>query len=220
MTGSPQTFRTMEEIFTDILNDPAVAAIGMALGLAAVALWLVAAWWAYNDAAHRTESSIAAFLAAGWVVLSTPLMLPLSLLIYGFARPQLTAADHRATHLVRELVSNAPPAPACTGCGAAVDDSWLRCPTCATWLATPCSACGSWSDPVLEICPWCGSDDRSEAEVPVLAPQAGRGFAHGRRARVAWRSSAQGGPSVRPQPNRRLPVSPDGRLLTPTKLRV
>lgn len=210
----------MDEIINDILADPAVAALGMAIGLAAVALWLVAAWWAYNDAAHRTESSLAAFVAAGWIVLSTPLMLPFALLIYGFARPPLTAADHRANALVRELAGTATMAPACAGCGEDVDETWLRCPNCATWLAAPCSSCGSWSDPMLEICPWCGSDERDAPSVPVLTPMPGAGFSRNRRDRLAWRSGAPGTPRIRQQPNRRLPVSPDGRLVAPARLRV
>jgi len=47
---------------------------------------------------------------------------------------------------------------------------WLRCPTCSTWLATPCSNCGGWSDRSLDICPWCGNEERDEPQVELRKP--------------------------------------------------
>jgi len=81
----------MPDLLAETLNDPAVGAVGTAVVLAGIALWLAAAWWAYADAARRTESSLAGFVAAGWIILSTPLLLPLSLAAYAFARPQVAA---------------------------------------------------------------------------------------------------------------------------------
>lgn len=65
----------------EILVNPIAATAETAIAGAAIALWLAAAWWAYLDAARRTESTLAAFIAAGWIVLSTPLLLPMSLVI-------------------------------------------------------------------------------------------------------------------------------------------
>ena len=116
------------------------------------------------------NSTLAAFVAAGWIVLSTPLLLPMSLLIYRVARPQVSASDQRAKVLAHELAGTLTSGPACVECGAAVDPSWVRCPTCATWLGAPCAACGAWSDPSFEICPWCAAD-MQRAPGPV-APRA------------------------------------------------
>lgn len=167
VTPVPQTFGTMEDLLAQVLNDPAVAAFGTAVLLAVTALWLVAAWWAYADATRRTESSLAGFVAAGWVILSTPFLLPLSLAVYAFARPQVPAADARTRRLAMELAMT-PVRLSCHACAAPIEDSWLRCPTCTTWLAAPCSHCGGWSEATLEICPWCGGEGRDAPYVEAI----------------------------------------------------
>lgn len=211
VTGVPQTFGTMTDFIAQTLADPAVSAVGSAIAIALVALWLAAAWWAYSDAARRTESTFAAFLAAAWVVLSTPLLLPVALAIYGFGRPQMTAADHRARALVTELGAATTYGPACAGCGAPVESSWLRCPECATWLAAPCAGCGEWSDPKLEICPWCGREGHEAPAVETLAPAAAAAFPRTRRARAAWRPVGPSIPRVHRQGHRRAAVMAEGR---------
>lgn len=155
------------DVFADFFANPLVSTGLTLMGVAVIALWLAAAWWAYQDAARRSESTLAAFLAAAWVIVSTPLMLPVALAIYGFARPQLTAADHRARSLVRELGAVAD-GPACPSCQTPIESSWLRCPACAVWLAAPCHSCGVWSARDLEACPYCGSEEHA---APVVEPE-------------------------------------------------
>jgi hypothetical protein len=161
----------MSDLIAQTLADPAVAGIGLAVGIALLALWAAAAWWAYADATRRTEHSLAGFVAAGWVILSTPLLLPLSLAVYAFARPQVAAGDRRVSTLVEELRATAPD-DRCATCAGEIDPSWLRCPTCAAWLASPCGGCGRWSDVALELCPWCGRESREAPFVsdPLPAP--------------------------------------------------
>jgi hypothetical protein len=137
------------------------------VGIVVVALWLAAAWWAYQDAARRSESTLVAFMAAAWIVVSTPLMLPFALAVYGFARPQLTASDHRTRDLVRALGAAAEEGPACASCRSPIESSWLRCPACSNWLAAPCRSCGVWSARDLEACPFCGTEDHAG---PVVEP--------------------------------------------------
>lgn len=207
----------MDEILGQVLADPTVGAIGAAIGVASVALWLAGAWWAHSDALRRTESELAAYLAAGWIFVSTPLMLPFALLAYTFARPQQSAADHRARALVAQLTEVTAAADTCPGCGTFAVAGWLRCPECATWLASPCSSCGSWSDSALEICPWCGTESR---EAPaVLTPVAAIGASARRR-----RGSSRGVGSVRPRAplasaRRGAHAGPDGRPMSPARLR-
>jgi RNA polymerase subunit RPABC4/transcription elongation factor Spt4 len=208
----------MPDILDEVLANPAVSATGSALGIAVVVLWLAAAWWAYSDAAHRTESSILAFFAAAWIVLSTPLMLPLSLLVYTFVRPQIAAGDQRTRALVQELGATAESAPTCPGCSRLVETGWLRCPECTTWLAAPCVECGSWSDSRLEICPWCGSEDREAPSVVPVAPVGAATLRRMRHGRVAWRAMGPGSPKAQ-LPLQRVPVSPDGRPLAPVRAR-
>lgn len=186
----------MTDLFAEALAHPAVGAAGTAILLAAVALWLAAAWWAYADASRRTESSLAGYVAAGWIILSTPLLLPLSLGTYAFARPQVAIADQRTRTLARDLGAAAV-APACPACALPIEESWLRCPSCTIWLASPCAHCGGWSGADLESCPWCGSDAREQPFVESLAA-AGSAPPRGRRRR-AWRTA---GPTV-PRSQRR-----------------
>ncbi|MEO5703974.1 MAG: zinc ribbon domain-containing protein [Candidatus Limnocylindrales bacterium] len=147
----------MPDVLSDILANPLVGAAATAIVIVAIGLWLAAAWWAYTDAGMRSDSGLVAYMAAGWILISTPLTLPFALAIYRLARPQQTAADTRAIGLVRAL-SESGAAPACPACSAIIDSSWLRCPACAAWLAAPCSKCGVSSAPDLEACPYCGSE--------------------------------------------------------------
>ncbi|HUG30255.1 MAG TPA: zinc ribbon domain-containing protein [Candidatus Limnocylindria bacterium] len=157
---------SIADIFTEVLSNPLVSTGVTLLGIALLALWLAAAWWAYQDAARRSESTLVAFLASAWIIVSTPLMLPVALAIYGFARPQITAADHRARYLARELGAVVD-GPACPSCQLSIESSWLRCPACAVWLAEPCSSCGTWSASNLEACPYCGAEEHA---APVVEP--------------------------------------------------
>jgi RNA polymerase subunit RPABC4/transcription elongation factor Spt4 len=148
----------MKDVFSEILSNPTVHVVGLAILLAVVALWLAAAWWAYNDASRRRESSLVGFGAAAWIILSTPLLLPLSLGIYAMARPQATASDDRTQSLMVRLQEIAGDRPTCPTCDAAVDADWIRCPMCATWFAFGCESCGELSAAGLEVCPFCGAD--------------------------------------------------------------
>lgn len=177
----------MADLISQTLSNPAVGAFGTAVAVAVLALWLAGAWWAYADASRRAESSLAGFIAAGWVILSTPLLLPLSLAVYAYARPQVTAADRRTRSLAQELALM-PAQPACPACGAGVDDAWLRCPTCTTWLASPCTDCGGWSDARLELCPWCGGEDRDAPFVESPA-EVNAGLARRSRRRSTGRAA-------------------------------
>jgi hypothetical protein len=234
----------MSDLIAEILADPAVTAFATALGAAGIALWIAAAWWAYADATRRTESTLAGYIAAGWVILSTPLMLPLSLAVYVFARPQIAAGDRRVRTLIAELGMTADDQ-RCPTCGSDVEVAWLRCPSCANWLASPCAACSRWSDVSLELCPWCGDEEREQPAVPQLAPSlvpaamVPAGMAHPatsatamaddetapgdlpqhRRSRPAWRAAAPAVPRSQRADNRRLQQAPDGRRLARARLR-
>lgn len=162
----------MNDVVAQALADPLIPTIGLAIAATIASLWLAAAWWAYRDATHRAGSYFVGFLAAAWIVVSSPFLLPFSLAVYGLARPLQTAAEQRSRRLVRELAAqlDAAAETACPRCRREVDPTWLRCPGCATWLAQPCSACGGWSEPNLDICPWCGNEERAEPAVETLEP--------------------------------------------------
>jgi len=156
----------MIDIVRNALDNPIFPAIGLALAATIGALWVAGAWWTYRDATWRTGSPWLGMLAAGWIVLSTPPLLPLSLGVYALARPQHTAAEGRSRRLVEELVERLDAEwVRCPACAGTIEAEWVRCPACATWLAAPCAHCDAWSDRTLEACPWCGSEQRDEPAV-------------------------------------------------------
>ena len=178
----------MKDVIAELLANPLLQTVGTSVLLAVVALWLAAAWWAYQDASRRKESTLAGFAAAGWIILSTPLMLPLSLAIYSMARPQTTASDARTIGLMARLNEVAADRPRCPGCEAAVDPDWLRCPWCASWLELDCDACGEWSAVGLEVCPFCGAD-REPVPAGWVADLGGHGKAAAGKPAAASRSA-------------------------------
>lgn len=159
----------MDDVFAELLANPTVHMVGIALALAGIALWLAAAWWAYQDANRRFESTVAGFAAAGWIILSTPLLLPIALAVYGLARPQATASDVRTVGLMARLSEVAAHRPTCPGCSTTMNPDWLRCPSCATWFATACDACGQWAAAGLDLCPFCGAERQAILAGPAAA---------------------------------------------------
>lgn len=159
----------MSNLIDDALGNPLVGAVATSLAVAGVALWIAAAWWAWRDASRRTESMTVAFLAAAWIIVSTPMLLPLSLAVYVVARPAITAAEDRTQALIAALSATNAAGTACPGCAARIDSGWARCPSCATWLLAPCTACGEWSPADIDLCPYCAHEGHAVPAVEVAA---------------------------------------------------
>ena len=209
----------LDQFFADPMVNAVATTVGTAVAIALLSLWLAAAWWAYTDAGRRTENTFAALLAAAWIVVSTPFLLPMSLAIYTLARPQHTASEQRTRRLAAELVDQleSEAGTQCFSCGATVDSTWLRCPACTTWLAMPCAQCDSWSARDLAVCPFCGSDERHPPEVETFRPATAtaRTRRNRRRARPVGVARHEA-----PRPSQR-PLAPEPRAATaPTPLRV
>jgi hypothetical protein len=186
----------MSNLIDDVIANPLVGAVATAVAIAGVALWIAAAWWAWRDAARRSESTPVAFIAAAWIIVSTPMLLPLSLLVYLVARPQTSAAELRAESLIAALNATTLAGSACPGCESRIDAAWLRCPRCATWLSAPCESCGEWSPADLEICPYCAHEGHAVpvVEAPQIAATVGLGHRRARRAaraRIGRRAPVQ-----------------------------
>jgi hypothetical protein len=156
------------------MTDPSALAGSLASGAVTViavgmtGLWLAAAWWAYLDISRRTESELVQLAAVGWILLSTPLLLPLALGTYVLLRPQSTAAQRRSERLMAVMGAEVEVA-ACPGCGEARDHAWRRCPACTTWLQAACRTCGRWSGVELQVCPWCAEDRVGPSPVTARA---------------------------------------------------
>ena len=202
-----------------LIDMSVLSGVAFATGIAGIGLWLAAAWWTYGDMARRTNSDLARYGAAAWIILSTPALLLISLPVYLLARPQATAAQRRSRDLVAALRPELFGAVRCEACGqVVVDEDWRRCPACATWLQVACVDCGRWSATNLELCPWCATarvaeaDEADELDVAAayalepdeLAPEvAGES---GETAPVLLATAlAEATPSSRPQPTIETP---------------
>jgi hypothetical protein len=161
----------MIETLTRFVDDPTVSGVLLALLAAAIGMWLAASWWVYSDASRRTESELARFMAVGWMIVSTPVLLPLSLGVYTLLRPQTTLGEIRTRRLALELAPFVSEQLGCGACGAATDPGWRRCPTCTEWLQAPCAHCEGWSDIELDFCPFCGSETLDFPRVTSRAPE-------------------------------------------------
>ncbi len=205
----------MTDLLADVLAHPMVGLVGVAVAASAVALWVAAAWWAHADAERRTGSQAAALAAAGWIVLSTPFLLPFSLAIYAMARPQLTVSEQRTRRLARELVVIGEDAgSSCPSCRAATDPGWLRCLACSAWLSAPCAGCDRWSDATLDVCPWCASASRADPAPALSGKVSGKMEptpSRSRRTRPRTRAMGPGLPDAGRRPNRGTSQAPEAR---------
>ena len=159
-----------------VLGSPIVTGLLMGIGVTFVVVWLAGTWWAYLDISRRTTSDLARFGAMGLVIVSTPVLLPLSLVVYTLVRPHTTIAERRALELARGLGPAFAGRERCPACHDALAPEWRRCPSCATWLASSCESCGQWSEVAFDICPWCAAakGDRIPSAPERVAPAASR----------------------------------------------
>jgi RNA polymerase subunit RPABC4/transcription elongation factor Spt4 len=77
----------------------------------------------------------------------------------------------------------------CRNCGAVVEPSYLRCPSCTRKLREPCRECKKPLDPRWKICPYC------EAEVPEPPSESARARERRRAERRAGQEQEQVLPS-------------------------
>jgi hypothetical protein len=160
----------MNQLVDSLASDPTVGAVGIALLGAVGGLWVAAAWWTYADMSRRSTMELARLTAVGWILISTPALLPLSLATYLLARPQRTVAEQRAQRLFEALAPSIDDG-RCRACGERVDPEWQRCPACATWLASACATCGRVSAVELDTCPWCAADKVASPEQIGIAAE-------------------------------------------------
>jgi RNA polymerase subunit RPABC4/transcription elongation factor Spt4 len=143
------------------------------LAAGVVAAWVLAAAWAFRDMSHRTDSVLARYLAATWVLVSTPALLPFSVAVLTLVRPHEGAGERRLSSLLDAVRERAALRPACFACGVVLDERWVRCPTCSSWVGQQCEQCERWAPADAEICPWCAfapGDETAIEDFPAEAP--------------------------------------------------
>src|SRR5919109_5629414 len=166
----------LAEALAAILDHPLLRVAGVVIQLFLVTLWLASAWWVMRDLRERQPGLAPPYLAAGAIIVSTPLLFVPALLIYRIVRPAETlgeAYERRLVTAARELESAAD---RCPGCRRLVDDRWLACPSCRTRLAHRCVSCGRSMELDWLACAWCGTEFGH-----AVAPDRGTVFAPARR---------------------------------------
>jgi hypothetical protein len=151
----------------DIVGHPIVQMAVQGVLIYAVALWLAAAFWAFRDMRCRTVNPVAPYLAAGGVIMFSPLLFPLAVVAYRIVRPQETISEAWERHLAEEAMQAEVEATTCAGCGRRVDEEWLACPTCGTRLSRRCGECGKPVALDWALCAWCGRGFGREIPEPI-----------------------------------------------------
>jgi predicted RNA-binding Zn-ribbon protein involved in translation (DUF1610 family) len=178
------------QAFAEMLGHPAVGTALRLFALYVVIVWIASSWWVWRDARTRSTDAFMPYIAAGTVILVTPLLFPLAVVIYRMVRPPLTVSAATSVELQLAMLEEEAARSECATCGATVDDEWVACPSCGAELAARCTACGRALELDWQICAWCA------AEVP-------------------W--AGEGRPVIRTAPREAvaIPIRPGGRPLLP-----
>ena len=141
-----------------------------------ILLWLVAAFWAYRDLRSRTDNQYLPFVAAGFILVFTPVLFPFAAALYRVGRPPERLGEAHERMLAEEaLLAEVETVPHCPGCGRRAHDEWIICPTCRTRLSRVCPSCSRHVGLDWSICAWCGKDFEHydgavRTALPVAAP--------------------------------------------------
>jgi len=154
-----------------IVRHPLVVFMAQAIVAYLSILWLASAFWVFRDLYRRTRDPISPYVAAGSVILFTPLFFPLAVLAYRLMRPSTTLAERRTLELEAELLAREAASSGCPACGRHVEDTWSRCPGCGVPLASDCPACGERVELDWAVCAWCAYDFEDPPTEPVPVPE-------------------------------------------------
>jgi DNA-directed RNA polymerase subunit RPC12/RpoP len=146
------------QTFGELLGHPAVGIAIRFIALYLVIVWIASAWWVWRDARTRSTDAFVPYLAAGAVILVTPLLFPLAVLSYRMVRPPLTVSAATSAELQMAMLEEEATHSECAMCGALVDDEWVACPACGSELAVRCVSCGRPLELDWRICAWCAAE--------------------------------------------------------------
>ena len=92
------------QAFGELIGHPAVGLALRFVLLYVVIVWLASAWWVWRDARARTTDTLVPYLAAGAVLLVTPILFPLAVIGDSLVRPPLTVLSREVeANLLAEL---------------------------------------------------------------------------------------------------------------------
>jgi predicted RNA-binding Zn-ribbon protein involved in translation (DUF1610 family) len=158
------------QTFGELLGHPAVGIAIRLIALYLVIVWIASAWWVWRDARTRSTDVLVPYLAAGAVILVTPLLFPLAVVIYRMVRPPLTVSAATSVELQMAVLEEEAARSECATCGSIVDDEWVACPSCGAELAVRCTACGRALELDWRICAWCAAEVPWDLEGRPIRP--------------------------------------------------
>jgi Double zinc ribbon len=119
-------------------------------------IYIALVYWVYADATRRLDDPL--LIACATVAALFPFIGPI---VYSIVRPpeyledrhereiEIKAAERRLAMLDNRT---------CRNCGAEVEPSFLRCPSCMRKLKEPCRNCAKPLDPRWRVCPYCETE--------------------------------------------------------------
>ena len=158
------------QTFGQMLGHPAVGVAIRLTVIYVVVVWIASAWWVWRDARTRSTDVFAPYLAAGAVILVTPLLFPLAVVIYRMVRPPLTVSAATSVELQMAMLEEEAAHSECATCGAIVDEEWVACPACGAELAVRCTSCGRPLELDWRICAWCAAEVPWHEEGRLIGP--------------------------------------------------
>ena len=165
----PQEIQDILDSISDFWDGPVVQFGLRAIGLYIVILWLATAYWAFRDMQLRTANPIMPYLAAGLIILFSPILFIFGVLAYKIVRPQEKIGEVYERTLAEEaLLAEVEGVKSCPTCARRVNDDWIICPTCRTRLNRVCPNCSRLVGLDWSLCAWCGRD----FERPLAAVEA------------------------------------------------
>jgi hypothetical protein len=175
-----------------------------------VVIWLALVYWTYADAQRRIDDPMLVGCA------TAASMFPfIGTIVYAIVRPPEFIEDERERQLeikAAEARLQALQSRTCRTCGAAVEPSFLRCPSCKRKLREPCRSCSKPLDPRWKICPYC----ETEVPEPPAPPPRGRSQRRAERRLAPEQPGPDGVASDRPE----HPTAPGERLGERSRRRV
>ncbi len=146
------------DAFESVANHPLVG-LGFSLVAAyVVVVWLATALWAFVDMRRRTSLSSAAYAAAAFIVLASPVLFLPAVAVYRILRPAIFTSERRLAELRERALEVEARRARCPECRRPVEDDWLICPDCRRTLGHRCHACGGTAGLEWSTCAWCGQE--------------------------------------------------------------
>ncbi len=155
----PREIQQILDAISQFWDSPVIQFGLRAIGLYIVVLWFAAAYWAFRDMQLRTANPILPYLAAGLIILFSPILFPFAIIAYTIVRPQEKIGEVYERTLAEEaLLAEVEAVKSCPTCARRVQDEWIICPTCRTRLNRVCPNCSRLVGLDWSLCAWCGRD--------------------------------------------------------------